>query len=454
MLIQPPGLSKAKDSVAQQILLGNEPSKELIAILAVYFVQGILGLARLAVSFFLKDELHLTPVEMSALLGIVALPWMMKPLLGLVSDSLPIFGYRRRPYLVISGILGACTWVSLATIVHSSWGATIAIALNSLSIAFSDVIVDSLVVERARTESLAKVGSLQSICWAATALGSLITAYFSGFLLEQLSTRTVFWITALFPLIISLVAWLIAETPISKASLNDQQTNSRSIQNQVKQLRQAFTQKAIWLPTVFIFIWQSTPSADSAFFFFFTNELHFKPEFLGRVYLITSLASLIGIWIFQRFLKGVPFRVICGWSIIISITFRMTMLLLVTHTNRLLGINDQWFSLGDSLILAVMGQIAFMPVMVLAARICPLGIEATLFAVLMSIFNLGGVVSKEFGALIMYWLNITETNFNYLWLLVIITNFSSLLPLPFLNWLPSSEKQAEITTLPSASINT
>ena len=30
---------------------------------AVYFVQGILGLSRLAVSFFYKDELHIDPAE-------------------------------------------------------------------------------------------------------------------------------------------------------------------------------------------------------------------------------------------------------------------------------------------------------------------------------------------------------------------------------------------------------
>lgn len=29
----------------------------------VYFVQGILGLSRLAVSFFFKDELHIEPAE-------------------------------------------------------------------------------------------------------------------------------------------------------------------------------------------------------------------------------------------------------------------------------------------------------------------------------------------------------------------------------------------------------
>lgn len=439
MLIHASGLSKVKDSVTKKILLGNEPRPELIAILAVYFVQGILGLARLAVSFFLKDELHLNPVEVSALLGIVALPWMLKPLFGFISDGLPIFGYRRRPYLILSGILGAGTWVSLATIVNSSWEAAIAIALSSLSIAFSDVIVDSLVVERARVESQAKAGSLQSLCWGATAFGSLVTAYFSGLMLEYFTTRTVFLVTALFPLIISIVAWLIAETPIDKNTPEHHQSNILSIPNQLKQVGQAFRQKGILLPTAFIFIWQSTPSGEAAFFYFFTNELHFQPEFLGRVHLVTSLASLIGIWIFQRFLKSIPFRVICGWSIVISTILRMTMLLLVTHTNRALGINDHWFSLGDSLILAVMGQIAFMPVMVLAARICPLGIEATLFAILMSLFNLGGAISRETGALFMHWLGITDTNFDYLWLLVIITNFIAFLPVLFLKLLPDGE---------------
>jgi folate/biopterin transporter len=443
MVLQSSGLSKVKDSITQKLFLGNEPNAELIAILTVYFVQGILGLSRLAVSFFLKDELLLSPVQMSVLLGIVFLPWMIKPVFGFISDGLPIFGYRRRPYLILSGILGTASWVSLATIVHTSWAATLAIAIGSLSVAMSDVIVDSLVVERVRGESQAKAGSLQSLCWGASAIGGLITAYFSGLLLQYFTTRTVFGITALFPLIVSGVAWLIAESPISKDAQDSNQTNSLPIKHQLGQLRQAITQKTIWLPTAFVFIWQATPSADSAFFFFSTNELHFEPEFLGRVHLVTSFASLAGVWIFQRFLKSIPFRVIFAWSTVLSSILGMTMLLLVTHTNRQLGIDDHWFSLGDSLILTVMGKIAFMQVMVLAARLCPSGVEATLFALLMSVFNSASTVSHALGALITYWLGITATNFESLWLLVVITNLSTLLPLPFINWLPAANEQTE-----------
>ncbi len=450
MLISSSGLSKVKDSVKEKILFGNEPSTELIAILTVYFVQGILGLARLAVSFFLKDELGLTPAQVSALLGIVALPWIIKPLFGFMSDGLPIFGYRRRPYLILSGILGAISWVSLATVVHTAIGATLAIALTSLSVAVSDVIVDSLVVERARGESQAKAGSLQSLSWGTVALGGLISAYFSGMLLEHFTTRTVFLITALFPLIVSAVAWLIAESPVSQAVENNNSSNLPTVKHQLQQLRKAITQKAIWLPTAFLFIFLSTPSADSAFFFFTTNELHFQPEFLGRVHLVTSVAGLVGVWIFQSFLKTVPFRVIFGWSTVLSAVLGMSLLVLVTHTNRSVGIDDRWFSLSDSLILTLMGQIAYMPVLVLAARLCPPGVEATLFAVLMSVVNLARVVSQELGAVLTHWLGVTETNFDALWLLVIITNLSRLLPLLFLKWLPATGQTQPPTSHPAS----
>ncbi len=446
MFISSEGIIKLQKSLKQRVFFGNEPTPELIAILLVYFVQGILGLGRLAVSFFLKDELAMSPAEVSALLGIVAIPWMIKPLFGFISDGVPILGYRRRPYIIFSGILGAFSWVALAKWVHTPLEATVAIAISSLSVAISDVIVDSLIVQRVQKESVSSTGSLQSLCWSASALGGLITAYFSGSLLETFSNQSVFLITAIFPLIVSAVAWLIEEEKVTTG------INFENVKQQVKQVRKAITKKSILLPTAFLFLWQATPNSESAFFFFSTNELGFQPEFLGRIRLVTSIAALFGVWLFQRFFKSVPFRKIFAWSTVISTVLGMTTLLLVTHTNRALGIDDHWFSLGDSLVLTVMGEIAFMPVLVLAARLCPPGVEATLFALLMSIYNLAGLISHEGGALLMHWLKVTETNFDNLWLLVIITNLSTLLPLPLLNWLPSfnaeTEEEGNINSLP------
>ncbi len=121
MIVSTSGLSRLKESLTEKIFFGQKPTAELVAILMVYFVQGILGLARLAISFFLKDELGLSPAEVSALVGVAALPWMIKPLFGFISDGLPILGYRRRPYLILSGFLGVTSWAALATVVHSAW---------------------------------------------------------------------------------------------------------------------------------------------------------------------------------------------------------------------------------------------------------------------------------------------------------------------------------------------
>jgi len=443
-----PSLPPWKAWVKTHLLFGHEPTQELIAILLVYFVQGILGLSRLAVTFFLKDDLGLTPAETAALTGLGIIPWTLKPLLGFMSDGFPIGGYRRRSYLALSGILGCGAWLFLGSLkaLHlpqEKWFATLAIVLTSLTIAVADVIADSIVAERSRHESQGGAGSLQSLCWGTVAVGGFLTAYLSGFLLERVGTQTIFLVTASFPLLVSWAAGFIAEEPSDRK-------NWDGLKEQTIALWGVLRRKEIWMPAAFICIWQSTPSAESAFFYFTTNDLGFSPEFLGRVRLVSSVAGLVGIWSFQRFFKSVPFRPILAWTIVISTLLGLTTLLLVTHTNRQLGIDDRWFSLGDTLILTVAGEIAYMPLLVLAARICPVGVEATLFALLMSLLNLGGLVSREVGAVLTDWLGVTEVDFSNLWILMLITNLSNLIPLPFLGLLPTA---SALSRSPSESLD-
>jgi hypothetical protein len=138
---------KLDQSIAK---LKTDYPPETIAILSVYFVQGALGLSRLAVSYFLKDDLHLLPADAAALMGFTSLPWLLKPIYGFLSDGFPLWGYKRRSYLVLSGIFGCMSWIALSTIVHDANSAFLAILVGSASIAVSDVVVDSIVVERSR----------------------------------------------------------------------------------------------------------------------------------------------------------------------------------------------------------------------------------------------------------------------------------------------------------------
>lgn len=82
-----------------------------------------------------------------------------------------------------------------------------------------------------------------------------------------------------------------------------------------------------------------------------------------------------------------------------------------------------------------------MPILVLAARLCPEGVEATLFATLMSIFNGGGFVGSAFGALLTKAFGVTGDDFTNLFPLVTLCTLSTLMPWPFLNLLPAELDQ-------------
>ena len=54
---------KSKPGSRYYTAFGVDLSPDNMAVAIVYFVQGVLGLARLAMSFYLKDDLHLDPAE-------------------------------------------------------------------------------------------------------------------------------------------------------------------------------------------------------------------------------------------------------------------------------------------------------------------------------------------------------------------------------------------------------
>jgi folate/biopterin transporter len=428
----------------ENVFMGIQLTPEIMAIVTVYFVQGALGLARLAKTYLLKDELHLGPAELSALTGAFALPWTIKPLYGFLTDGFPLFGYRRKTYLVAAGLLGSLSYGLL------SWtpfwdalpdgtaipGTLAAILVGSASVAMSDVVTDGIVVTRTRQATdPAVAGGLQSLCWGASATGSIISAYYSGSLLEELPVRAVFGLTAFLPLLVALIAFQVDEEPVVAAEEAARSGFVQNVKEQTASLWEAFRQDSIWKPALFIFLWQSTPTADGAFFFFMSNDLGLGPEFMGRVRLVSSVATLAGVVVYNQYLKRVAIKDILFWATLASLPLGLVPVLLVTHVNQALGIPDQALIYGDDVALAALGEIAFLPTLVLAARLCPPGAEAVLFATLMSIFNGASTVGTELGAALTKVFGITESNFDNLAVLLVVCNITSLYPLLFIQWL-------------------
>ena len=472
--------SKGDGDLLKTIFLGIDPTPDIIAISAIYFVEGALGLARLAQTFLLKDELHLGPAEMSATMGILALPWTIKPLYGFLSDGFPIFGYRRRSYLILAGAVGFLSYSSLAwgfggggggsgpDIAPNSMALTstiVSLLLSSGAIALADVVADGIVVEKTRDaasngDDPAIAVGLQSLCWGSAAIGGLISAYISGSLLETMSPREVFGIASFLPLAVGGMSFLIEEEPVNSGSDEYEEIENPfpydgvvnandpilSIQEQASSLWAALRQPSIYKPILFIFLWQATPTSEGAMLYFLTDDIGFGPEFLGRVRLVTAASSLLGVWLYNQYLRRVAIKDVLLWTSLISVPLGLTQLILISHYNRELGIPDGAFVFGDDVVLSILGQIAFLPTLVLAAKLCPPGVEAVLFATLMSIYNGASTVGTEVGAALTKILGVTENDFSNLALLTIICNVSSLFPLVFIGCLDGvgDESQEEM----------
>ena len=416
----------------------------------VYFIAGTTGLASVASTFFYKENLNLTIQQVQILGSISIIPWSIKPLYGLLSDRQPIFKLRRKPYLFLSGLFGCGGYLLLALWVQSFWGAMLALILSGLGFALADVIVDGIVAERSRSQQTA--GKLQSICRGAIMTGALLVAYASGLLVEMIGIRNVYLATAILPLFTSLFAILITEPPdtVKKFSLRETWQN----------MKLGLTPAILW-SSVFLFIWRATPNSGGSLSYFMIDELQFDPEFFGRLSLIGNTMGIVGVVIFRKFLISISLRKLLFWIIIASVVLSLPSIGLVYRWYEYLGMSPKMFAMADTFITGPLTEIAFLPLLVLVARVCPKGIEATMFALLASIMNIGLAVSDLGGAWLVSIFDVhqaTETiaaNYTHIDKVLWIAILSSFLPMPLLRFLPDIRAAEEILpsdTSPSAEV--
>lgn len=100
-------------------------------------------------------------------------------------------------------------------------------------------------------------------------------------------------------------------------------------------------------------------------------------------------------------MRDVPFKKIFLTTTIIYFFVYESLLILVTRKNVEWGINDKFFCFGDAILVDLIGKFNSMPVLVLATRMCPKSIEATMYALLTSALNFGTMFGMLWGSLLL-----------------------------------------------------
>jgi MFS family permease len=111
-------------------------------------------------------------------------------------------------------------------------------------------------------------------------------------------------------------------------------------------------------------------------------------------------------------------------------------IVVVNRWNVVVGIPDKLFVAGGTVVQGVAGEIAFLPVAVLAARLAPAGREGTVYAIVMAAVNVAWAGSELISGLLTRWMGIADGNYANMSSLLLIVTGVSLLPLPFVGFVP------------------
>ncbi|KAL0330187.1 UNVERIFIED_CONTAM: putative folate-biopterin transporter 2 [Sesamum radiatum] len=415
--------------------------------------QGLGGaLARVGTEYYMKDVQKVQPSEAQVYSGITSIPWIVKPLWGLLTDVVPISGYQRRPYFVFAGSLGviAMLFLSLHKELHLVL-ALLALTAGSASVAIADVTVDACVAQKSGSHpSLA--ADMQSLCALSSSIGALVGFSFSGIFVHLIGPQGVYGLLTLPAGLVFIVGILLKEPRTS--SFAYEQIN-QSFLNAGKAMWKTLKCPDVWRPCLYMYLSFSLSLNISEGMFYWATDSEagpsFSKEIIGYVMAIGSIGSLLGAILYQYGLKDYPFRDLLFWAQILSCLSGMLDLVLVLRWNLKLGIPDYFFVVIDASVSQMIGRLKWMPLLVLSSKLCPPGIEGTFFALLMSIDNAGLLTSSWLGGLLLHILNVTRTEFGNFWLAIMIRNVLRISPLFLLFLVPRTDPNASI--LPDEVLN-
>src|SRR5437660_5305280 len=392
----------------------------------VYFSQGMYHVADQVLTLTLKERLGLSPSQVGKFGTIILVPWVVKPLYGMISDAFPLFGRRRKSYFLLTSALATLAGVALGLLGEPMYGSlAVFLLIMGLGIAFTDVLTDAMMVENGKPLGL--TGAFQSVQWAAINMATLLVGLIGGYFAERRELQTAFLIAAAFPfLALMMGAVFIHEAP-AKSQREEFQEAWRGIKTAIRD-------RTMWVVAGFVFFWTSSPSIGIPLFYYQTDTLRFSQQFIGLLGSLGAAAQIVGAAFYAPLSRRYPLRRLIEWSIGVGVVGTLAYLLYNDWKSAM--IIDITFG-GLSMIV----QLAFLD---LAAKACPPPAEGTFFALLMSVYNFGVQGSQVAGGYLYDWIGYTP-------LIIISAAFTAaawlLVPLVKIDRIEAAARAAKATSI-------
>ena len=395
--------------------------------------------------FLLKDHLHFSKEQVSEFFLWATFAWNLKPLAGVLTDAFPVFGYRRRLYMLFGAVVAGLSWLALTASTNDySLFLTFSILLN-IGMVFTSTSVGGLQVEAGHTYSIpGRITALRQIVAsisyiAGPLLGGWLAAkafgWTSGFSAAVLLGLAVYVFTSYQehkvappqPVSDELLARPVYQPPVTimvgilaigaaatwcvmnagfanigyslyallvmvflVLALAMTKVRNPVLHKAQGQLSQILQSRTLWLAAFMLFLAYTVPGLATALTYRQSDELKFSESFIGQLSSIEGGASLVFAFIYAAICSKFNLRTLLMGAILGNAAATLLFLYYSQDTAILVhGLTGAMTS---------MSELALMD---LAVRSTPRGCEALGFSLMMSIRNFGISLSDVLGSKLM-----------------------------------------------------
>lgn len=332
--------------------------------------------------------LSMNAAQVAALLSVLMIPWMIKPIFGILSDSLPFAGYRRKSYLTLFyGLSAVCYLMSASMQLTSSpQSLTFLIAalfLTAIGMAAGTAIICGLTLEVGRPQAeTRKFQAMQAVSYYSANIGSfLLGGYLCGHLMPSQALAVASAIAALPCAVTAASSWFLLKE--EKTTVTPPSWPALRAKLEPTQFR-----KLLYV-ALFMCCWSFSPGFGTPLYFHQTKDLGFSQVFIGQLGALLSLGMIAGAFFYNKILdKKVKPQKQAKITVLIGATSTIAYLLLGSPTSAVCL----------ELLRGFAEMLAILLVYGLAADVSPRDFESTTIAVLVASYNIAEQISINIGA--------------------------------------------------------
>jgi MFS family permease len=364
----------------------QQPDKALIYA-ALVIIAGVLAttlaqtqvLARLPLQNLLKNELHADRTANAAFFFWAGLAWYLKPLAGILTDAFPLFGSRRKSYILLSAGLAALSWLALIATPHQYRNLLFVVIVINVFMMTASTAVGGYMVETAQATSGS--GRLTAIRQFIQQACFVVNGPAAGYL----ASIAFGWTAAACGGIMFLLV------PVTILFLQEQRTrlDSREVlDNAKKQLYKIGTAHTMWAAAGLMALFYIAPGFATALFYKQQNELHFTTQTQGFLQLIAGVCGILAAIGYGILCRRLNLRTLLVWCMLVATIANLGYLFYSSlgRAQAIEGLNGFGYTLAE---LALMD---------LAVRSTPAGSEGLGFSIMISVRNFALFGTDWFGA--------------------------------------------------------